>query len=47
MSNQQCYTYVTPGSRNKPLCCTYVTRDSERVKNIIFDNSNRTIFKLK
>jgi len=38
MSNQQYYTYVTPGSRNKPLCCTYVTRDSERVKNIRSNN---------
>jgi len=24
-------SYVTPGSRNEPLCHTYVTRSSERV----------------
>jgi len=34
MGNQQYHTYVTPDSRNKPLCHTYVTCDSERVEHL-------------
>jgi len=31
------HIYMTPGSRNEPLCHTYVTRDSEYV-NVKFFN---------
>jgi len=32
IGNQQCHTYVMPGSRNEPLCHTYVY---ECVKHIV------------
>jgi len=32
MNDQQCHTCVTPDSRNKPLCHTYVTRGNEHIK---------------